>query len=321
MNTRSYSLLLAGALALPAAAQSVDHAKQLFDRAKFAESKSEFLAVQKANDRSASAAYYLGRLATFDNDGEEAIRQLELAVKLEGGNALYHFWLGCAVRDEAPRASMFSQLSMVKHMRDEFLRAVELDANQLDARLGLVQFYAGAPEVVGGSMDKAREQFAELAKRDALRGAMARATIASVAKDTAAEAAAYKQAIASAPDSSAAYFALGFVYVRDGKGAEAFATLDAYEKRRKNDPWSLYQAGRFAGISGQQLDRGEAGLKKFLAAPPSDAHVVYIANAHYWTGRIAERRGAKEAAREQYVAALKLNPKYVAAQKALDALK
>jgi tetratricopeptide (TPR) repeat protein len=308
-------------LASSASAQSIERAKQLFDAGKYAEAKAELLALQKSGDRSAAAAYYLGRIASFDNDGEEALRQLERAVELEDGNALYHAWLGNAVRDETQRASKLKMPFMARRMRKEWERAVELDPNQVDARFGLVQFYAMAPGVMGGSRDSAREQADEIAKRDAMRGAMARGAIAEAEKNAGAEIAAYQQAIAAAPDSTAGYFALGMTYAREGKVTEAFATLDQYAKRHPDDRWGLYQAGRFAGITGQQLDRGEGALKQFLATPPADAHAPNLAGAHYWLGQIAEKRGARDAAREQYKTALQINPKSQASQRALEALK
>ena len=108
-------LLPAAALlvASAASAQSIERAKQLFDAAKHAEAKTELLALQKTDDRNAEAAYYLGRIATFDNDGEEAIRQLERAVELEDGNALYHAWLGNAVRYCSRAASFAPRFSAI----------------------------------------------------------------------------------------------------------------------------------------------------------------------------------------------------------------
>jgi tetratricopeptide (TPR) repeat protein len=319
---RSLSLLFATtALACSARAQSIDRAKQLFDDAKYTEAKAELLALQKASDRNAAAAYYLGRIATIDNDGDEAIRQFERAVQGEDANALYHLWLGNAVRDAASSASKIKQPFMARRVKKEWERAVELDPNQLDARFSLVQFYVIAPGAMGGSMDKAREQAGEIAKRNAMRGAIARGSIAEHEKNAAAEEAAYQQAIAAAPDSGAASFALADMYARDGKAAEAFAVLDRYAKRRPDDAWALYRVGRVAGTTGQQLDRGESALKQFLAAPPSDAHAPNMAGAHYWLGRIAEKRGAKDVAREHYQSALKLNPKNEASKRALDALK
>lgn len=318
----SFGLLFAAlAVASSAFAQSIDHAKQLFDGAKYAEAKIELLALQKANDRSAATAYYLGRIAMFDNDGDEAIHQFERAVQLEDGKALYHVWLGTALGDAAGRASPFQQPFLARRVMSEWERAVALDPNQIDARFNLAQFYAMAPALMGGGIDKAREQAGEITKRSPMRGAMARGMIEEHEKNAAAAEAAYQQAIAAVPDSSAGYFALSNTYARGGKAAEAFATLDQYVKRHPEDRWVLYHTGRTSGVTGQQLDRGEAALQQFLAKPPLDAHAANMANAHYWLGQIAEKRGAKDAAREQYQTALRINPKSQLSQRALDALK
>jgi len=314
-------LMLVTALATTASAQSIDRAGQLFNDARYAEARVELVALQKANDRNPQVAYYLGRIAIIENRSDDAIQQFERAVKLEDGNAVYHLWLGNAVREVTPRASKLKMPFYARRMKKEWERAVALDPNQIDARYGLVQFYSMAPGVMGGDIAKARDQVAEIAKRNAMRGAIVRGVIAEVEKNRAAEVAAYQEAIAAGPDSSAGYFALAQAYAREGKGAEAFATLDRYVKRRPDDRRASYEAGRIAGTTGQQLDRGEAGLKEFLATPPADAQVTSIAGAHYWLGQIAEKRGAKDAARDHYRSALKINRHSQLSQRALDALK
>lgn len=320
-SARTFILLAAIWLAPSMSAQSIDHAKALFADGQYAAAKSELLSLEKAKNGSAAVAYHLGRIATIENDGDEAIRQFERAVHLDERNALYHYWLGAAVADAALHVNKIKQPFMGRRVLKEMERSVELDPDQLDARASLAGFYAMAPAFMGGGMEKARAQAAELTRRSPMRGALARAEIADQEKNRGAEETAYREAIAAAPDSSAAYFALGYAYARDARGAEAFAILAEYMKRRPDDRWSLYQAGRFAAISGRELDRGESALEEFLAAPPADAYAVNFASAHVRLGQIAEKRGAKEQAREQYKTALKINPKNEAAKRALDALK
>lgn len=302
-------------------AQSIDHARQSFDAAKFGEAKIELVAVQQADGKNAPAAYYLGRIARINNDPDEALRQLELAAQLDDANALYHFWLGTAVSDAGMRMGMLRMALMARRVRKEWERAVQLDPNRIDARGGLAAFYAMAPGFWGGSMDKARAQAAEIAKRDAMRGAMSHALVARYEKNPQAEQAGYEQAIALAPDSLAPYVALADALVRGKIVAEAFATLDDYATRRPDDRWALYQTGRIAGTSGQQLDRGERSLKQFLVTPPADAYALTMAGAHYWLGQIAEKRGSKDVAREEYQAALRIDPKNPPARKAMESIK
>src|SRR4051794_26285252 len=89
MCTRRFSLLplVAAGIAFSASAQSIDTARQLFESARYAEAKSELTALT-GRDRNAAAAYYLGRIAGLENDGAEAVRQLEHAVALEERNAV-----------------------------------------------------------------------------------------------------------------------------------------------------------------------------------------------------------------------------------------
>ncbi len=307
--------------AVSAAAQSVDHAKQLFDAAKYADARSELLTLLKTNDRNAAATHLLGRIASAQNDADEAVRLQERAVELESGNALYHLWLGNALSDQLQHANMLRQPFIARRVKTEWERAVELDPNSIDARMALLQLYVSAPAAMGGSVEKAEEQATEIGKRNPMRGAMARAKIAEIGKDAGAEEAAYKQAIAAAPDSSAGVFAFVNMYARVGKATEAFATLDAYAKRRKDDKWIPYYTGRIAGVTGQKLDPGVTALQHFISTPPADARPANIANAHYWLGQIAEKKGDTNGARGHYEAALKLNPNSTLSQKALAALK
>lgn len=320
---RAVSLLVLGlgVLASGAGAQSIERATRLFNEAKYAEAKAELITVQRANERVAAVPYFLGRIAMIGSDENEAIRQFERAVQLEDANALYHYWLGSALGEAAKRAGVFRAPLLARRVRKEWERAVELDPNQVDARFGLVGFYAQAPSFMGGSMDKARAQVSEIAKRHAMRGAMARGNVAQYEEKPEAEIAAYQQATLLAPDSVVAFAALADALVRAGKPDEAAAAIDGYARRRPDDPWAPYHTGRISGLTGVQIDRGEMALKRFLAAPTPDAPAPTIALAHYYLGKIAEKRGAKDVARVQYQTALKINPKSRLSQQALEALK
>ncbi len=51
--------------------------------------------------------------------------------------------------------------------RAEFERAVQLDPANVPARVDLAQYYTEAPAIMGGGLDKAREQAEQVAKYDA----------------------------------------------------------------------------------------------------------------------------------------------------------
>lgn len=262
-----------------------------------------------------------GRTAVLAGDYDNAIRQLERAVELDESNADYHYWLGRAVYEAAPRASKLRMPGMAVRVRNEWERAVALNPNQVDARAGLAEWYAMAPGLMGGDKAKAQEQAAEVTKRNPARGAMARAVIASHENDWPREVEAYQQAISLAPDTTAAYVELAAAYVRTNRIDSAFVTIGRYASRRSTDPWRLYYLGRLAGSTGQRLEEGEQALRQFLVAPPPDLTAPGLSRARYWLGKIAERRGNQQMAREHYQSALQANPTNYAAKQALEALK
>jgi tetratricopeptide (TPR) repeat protein len=111
-----------------------------------------------------------GRAAIDRNDPQDALPLLQRAVAHDPNNANAHYLLGVAYGNLAEKANMFRRTSLARHTRDEFERAVELDPSHLDARWGLVQYYALAPGFLGGSEQKAHQEAEEISKRNARLG-------------------------------------------------------------------------------------------------------------------------------------------------------
>jgi tetratricopeptide (TPR) repeat protein len=250
------------------------------------------LALSPMSAQSPSDAFEAGRAADLAGDYDTAIPQLERAIELDESNAGYHYWLGRAVYEATPRASKLRMPGMARRVRKEWERAVALDPNQIDARRGLTEYYAMAP-----------------------------AFISHHENNWAAEVQAYEQAIALAPDTTAAYVALADAYVGANQIDSAFITIARYATRRSTDPWRLYYFGRLSGTTGQRLDEGQQALRQFLAVPVPNLTAPGLSRAHYWVGKIAERGGNDQLAREHYKTALQTNPTNHAAKKALEALK
>jgi tetratricopeptide (TPR) repeat protein len=209
---------------------------------------------------------------------------------------------------------------IARHMKSEFERAVALDGNNLDARDGLVDFYSIAPGFMGGGIDKAREQAQTLVGLNAMRGHLALARVAMRGKDKAAVEREANAAIAAAPDSLRPYAALTSWYVNDKDWAHAFATMDRYIARRPSDPNGPYGIGRVAAASGEQLDRGEQGLRAFLAHPPGGVTPPVMSRAHLRLGQVLQHQGRTAPAREEFEQALKIDPRNEEADEALKQL-
>jgi tetratricopeptide (TPR) repeat protein len=314
--TALYLLLLS--FAAPALyAQSTSPGVQLFESGDWAGAKAEFSVAVRRNDRDARAYYYLGRLAMIEDELEAAAEHFERATRLEPNVSDYHLWYGNATYQQVPRVSKLKQPFLARRVKSEFERAVELDARNIDARDVLVDFYSMAPGIMGGSADKAREQAQAIARIDAMRGHLAFARLAVSAKDTPAVEREMNAAIAATPDSLRGYSALANWYAEQKKWPQAFATLDPYIKQHPDDPYGPYGIGRLAALSGQQLERGEQGIRAFLAKPPKDAGRLVLSLAYVRLGQVLEHQGKRAEARSAIEQAVKIDPRNDYAKKAL----
>ncbi len=83
---------------------------------------------------------------------------------------------------------------------------------------------------------------------------------------------------------------------------------------------ALYQVGRYAARSGKRLEEGRAALERYVAEATPGSFDVSVAGAHWRLGMIAEHRGDRAAAREEYERALAADPDFANARRALDRL-
>ncbi|MBI2212158.1 MAG: DUF4386 family protein [Acidobacteria bacterium] len=242
------------------------------------------------------------------NRPESAVKLLEKAVAENPKSALRHYWLGRAYGATAGNANAFRMMSLARNARDAFERSVNEDPNFVDARMALVEFYLMAPGVMGGSVDKAREQAMEIRKRDALEGHRAFAKIAAKSDDTGSARTELLAAIRENPGSPKPRYFYGVHLMVDEKNYGAAA--EQFNAALGVDAGFLpayFQIGHVAALSGTNLAAGEEALRRYLTARPADDDPP-LHRAHYWLGKIFEKAGRKGEARAQYEAALRLRP-------------
>ncbi len=79
---------------------------------------------------------------------------------------MYHLWLGREYGQKASSVNPLSAASLAKKTKNEFEQAVKLDPANVQARADLSEYYTDAPSFMGGGLDKARDQAAQVAKYD-----------------------------------------------------------------------------------------------------------------------------------------------------------
>ncbi len=258
-----------------------------------------------------------GRAAIQRGDTDTAADVLEKAVAQTPNSAEAHYYLGSAYGMQAQKANMFSAASLAGKAKSELLKAVELNPKYLEARFGLMEFYAMAPGIIGGSFDKAFEQAAEIKKLDPLQGHRAYGIVYSQQKKPELAKKEYLDAVREQPNSPKPHNMLGQYLANVEKNyTGAFQELETALKLDPAymPPW--FHLGRVAAISGTNLARGEETLKKYLGYTPKENEPA-LASAHYWLGTIYEKQGRKVDAKKSYETALKLNPSMKSASEAL----
>jgi tetratricopeptide (TPR) repeat protein len=234
-------------------------------------------------------------------------------------NAVYYDWLGRAYGRQAQNASKFRLPFLARKTKNAWDTALSIDPDNLDVREDLITYYTQAPGFVGGSKDKAREMAAEIRKRNAYRGSIATANLCAADKDNACVERELVNMTTNYPDSSGAVVSLAAFYANQKDYDKSFALLEQRLRSKPGELPTLFQIGRTAALSGQNLDRGASALKTYLASP-TPPNGPAPANAHYRLGMIYEKKGAKDLAREEYRTALQLNPRLEEAKKALGSL-
>ena len=297
----------------PRASAAIDSVIALFEARKYPEAKGIATRLFEANGRDATAAYWLGRIAYVERKLEQAASWFEKSAQLEPTNALAHHWMGVSYGRQAVGANKFRQALLARRTKAAFERAVALDPDLLESRQYLLQYYLIAPGIVGGSMEKARDQAAEIAKRDPVRGHLARGAIYDREENAEGAEREYLAAIRASPDSLEAYYGLALMYQRTRQYEKAFDTYERVLARRPSETRARYLIGRTAALSGERLDRAEQTLREYLRPRP-DASQQGNASAHYLLGVIYEKRGEAEAAKREYDLSRKMDPQQAEAR-------
>lgn len=139
---------------------------RLFNDKQWPTAQQFFESFTSTNPTDAVGAFYLGRTLFEQQQYERAVEWLEKAALLDNANSQYHLWLGRAYGYSAQRASILWQFPLARKVKIHFEKAVELDADNLDARADLAEYYLKAPRILGGGKEKAEAQAHEISARN-----------------------------------------------------------------------------------------------------------------------------------------------------------
>lgn len=251
-------LLLASLPSGHAAEVELAGALDLYEARSYSAARVALREVEQRRGGNPAIDFYLGRIALWFDDEEEARERLQRAVDAEPNEARYANALGDAFGLTAQRAPLLTKLGWGKKCLAAYERAVELEPMNPVFQWSLLAYYVHAPRIAGGGLAKARAVAARIKSLDPEGGHSALITVHLAANEFPAALAEAEQALRSHPDSFLA----------------------------------LYQFGRCAAVSGLELDRGIAALQRCLAlpAPKGDGRPSH-ALVHYRLASLFEKQG------------------------------
>jgi tetratricopeptide (TPR) repeat protein len=280
-------LLVTLALAVPASATPTDDGFALMQAKKYPEARQALQAIAEAEPQNGRAAYYLAQAIVRQGRSQQALTEalpwMEKAAKAAPGDAEI---LAAYGQLSLQVAAIHTSVPAALRGRDALEAALKLNPNDLAARETLYQFYRQAPWPIS-SKAKAAEQLDEIRRRNPDRADLMDLNAEIGAKDY----------------------------------AGAFQTCDRLLAKNPDHPLALFSYGRTSDISGQNLARGLACLKRYVALAPTESSAPQAWNAWGRIGNIDVKLGDAAAARIAYETVLRLQPGNKGAATALAKLK
>ncbi|MFL5583133.1 MAG: tetratricopeptide repeat protein [Gemmatimonadaceae bacterium] len=243
------------------------------------------------------------------------MRPLALALPLalaacsatDGGTAAEHVARARAHAVAASQGSFLAGPGHALRMRAELERATVLDPASVEARTELARFYLAAPRLLGGGRARAAEQIAALERLAPARAAVLEGWRQHHAGAPRAAERELRRAVALAPDSAAAWFALAHVLRDAERNDGAVAALQRGLALRPDFMPGHWALGLIGATTGTHLAEAERALLVYLRTKPAKSEPP-LATAHYRLGMVYEKQGRVDLARREYEAALKERP-------------
>lgn len=272
-----------------------------------------------ASPRDAVAYNLLSRAYLSLQSWDGAVIAGEKAAALDSGNSRYHLWLGRAYGAKAEHSIFFKAIPLAHKTRNEFQKAVQLQSNDLDAQSDLAEFFIEAPGFLGGGVDKAEAQAAQIAAMDKATAHWVKARIAEKDGNNDAAEKEYRAAISAAQQKAPYWLNLASFDRRMKRYDEMEQAINHAVAAEHTHDDIFYEAASMLFRTGRNFPGAVAMLQRYLNSPePVEAAPTF--EAHYMLGSILEKMGDSQAAVVEYRAALSLAKDYSPAQDALKRL-
>ncbi len=250
---------------------------------------------------------------------DDAVKYGERAVTLRPEDACYHLWLAREYGEKAANSSPLTAATFARKAKNEFERSVQLDPSSVEARLDLAEYYTEAPAIMGGGLDKARDQAVQVAKSNSAKSHLILARIAEKEKLFPEAEHQLRQAIGEAREPSEYWMELAEFYRLRGRSDDMQKAVQTALVQPGKPAETYFDAANELFLGGRDFPDAIVYLQKYLASGGM-VEAAPAFRAHYQLGQVYEKMGQAPAAVSEYQASLALASGFDRARKALDHL-
>jgi tetratricopeptide (TPR) repeat protein len=267
----------------------------------------------------ADSAHLLSRAYYATERWDDAVKYGERAVALRPDDAYYHLWLAREYGEKAASSNPLTAATLARKAKTEFERAVQLDPSSIEARLDLAQYYTEAPAIMGGGLEKARDQAAQVAIRNSAKSHLILARIAEKEKQFPEAESQLRQAINEANEPSEYWLELAELYRLRGRPDDMQKAVQNALARPGIPADTYFDAANELFLGNRDFPDAILYLRTYLASGGLVEGAPAF-RAHYLLGQIYEKMGQAPTAVSEYEASLALASGFDRARKALNHL-
>jgi Flp pilus assembly protein TadD len=228
------ALILTAVLTAQPVASSLDEARAALQANDLPKAESLLAPLTTGAATEAAAFHVLGQLRERQRNLKDAATAYEQATKLDATKPEYHSALGIAIGQRMGEMNFMQQAMAAGKMKKAFETSVALDPQHVSGLIGLSRYYANAPEIAGGSLEKARTFAAQVKAIVPFLGEAEYANIAEKGEDYTAALAHYETARQLRPDNAGFTFSAGRMLAKLGRKDEARARFEEALKLNPN---------------------------------------------------------------------------------------
>ena len=209
-----------------------------------------------------------GKLFYSDGKYDLAIEWFEKALEKEKESSVLYLWLAKAYLADMENVNFFTKGMYSSDIRKYLKLSIEKDPKNIEAYNYLASYYFNAPAIGGGDKDEAWKLAEQISKLSPSDGHEIKGRFYSQEKLYDKALAEYDGLIDKDNKNTHAYYLKGILYQEMKDYDKAFGSFEAALSIDPSALESLYQVGRTAVFSGQNLDRGIECLTEYLKHEP-----------------------------------------------------